>query len=489
VAMYLGTPTILAGAAAAVAGVSATASLGTPTIVVSSNVAPTGYSVTTSVGTVVFGTGQDVLVRVGAAVIASPTYTDLAGGSHQELPTGYSVTASVGTPTPSVINGATPTGFQVLATASGAGADIDATVEVEGTDLGAMTASLGTPSVAGVGGDNAVFPTGQAVTASLGTPLVNLGPTPAGYGLTASLGTPSVKADVTVSPTGQAGTTGLGTPTLDIGSSQQDALVPVAGFGVTVGFGGAGTTWPVTFDAVGFLLTVGFGVTADHVKIDDVETPTGYGLTAGLGIPQVKVDGSVAPTGQEVTASLGTPTTGGNFTVRPTGFRVVSALGTPTIGGPDLTRPLLVADRSHALYALRDDSGPRYEVTPLAHPRYWIQEVTMARTIYLNNDDEFEFYVTRRNTSTGLVEPAASIAGMTCLLSATKTGTAIDASLEVSAVERASSPGYYYGVMQGSDFNTYLATYVGRTVFRVLKNGSDIVAYTRVTVKAERPIS
>lgn len=173
----LGTPSILSGSGVAVAGVSATASLGTPTIVVSSNVAPTGFQVTASSGALTF-TGADVLVRVGNAVIASPTFTDTSSGSHEETPTGFSVTASLGTPTPSVINGANPIGFQVVGSASGAGVDIDAAVGVDGFGL---TAGLGTPSADVVEGNNSVFPSGLESTAGLGTPVVGVAVTPAGF--------------------------------------------------------------------------------------------------------------------------------------------------------------------------------------------------------------------------------------------------------------------------------------------------------------------
>ena len=107
-------------------------------------------------------------------------------------------------------------------------------------------------------------------------------------------------------------------------------------------------------------------------------------------------------------------------------------------------------------------------------------------TVYVDgNDQEFEYEITDKVTATGLTQAAAGLTGLTCHYAATKTGATIDASLSVSASERGST-GRYYGVHQGSDLTTYLAAYVGKRVFRVLAKGTDIHAYTTVTVKAAR---
>ena len=110
--------------------------------------------------------------------------------------------------------------------------------------------------------------------------------------------------------------------------------------------------------------------------------------------------------------------------------------------------------------------------------------------VYFNNDDEPEYYITRRNTSTGEVEPAAGLANVICYLSALPmpNHTAIHANLSISLTERASAPGYYYGVMQGSDIATHLATYANKAVYRILDIGSDVEGQERVTVLAKRPI-
>lgn len=511
-AASVGTPGV-AGGAVSVAGYGMTTGLGTPTIVVSSTVqSPTGVSMTASVGSVTFtGLGADLHVRVGAtSLITAPGFT--AGAA--TAPTGLEMTMGLGTPSAGVINGANPTGYQLVATASGAGSDIDADVGVDGYGL---TASLGTPSVAGVSGDNAVQPVGFGLTASLGTPVFPADATvnpiangtngPAGMSLSSLFdlqspyfyngapiwgysATPVVVVASAPVPTGQGVTVSLGTPLVQVGSEQTDATVPVGGFDLTVGFNSAGTFWPVEHTAAGFGLTVGFGTAA--VSADDAVDVSGYELTMGLGFPVPVADATVAVTGFGLTASLGTPTTAGNITIRPTGFLLVTSRGTPTLGGTDLNRPLVITDRSGPRYGVRWAAGPRYELETRSHPRYWAQEVRMATNdkVYFNNDDEPEYYITRRNTSTGEVEPAAGLANVICYLSALPmpNHTAIHANLSITLTERASAPGYYYGVMQGSDIATHLATYANKAVYRILDIGSDVEGQERVTVLAKRPI-
>ncbi len=484
-AAAMGSVTLLSGSGVAPSGQSATVSMGTVAVTASSNVAPTGQSATTDQGTISFTIGADVLVRVGsAAAITAPAFT--SGAAH--TPTGQYVTVSQGTVTPSVINGANPVGMQMVATASGAGCDIDATVGVDGI---AMTASQGTANAAGVTGDHVEFPAGQSVTAGQGTVSLAVAPTPTGQSLTASQGTVVPVASAAPSPSGQSVTVSLGTPLIQVGSEQTDATVPTTGFGLAVGFNDTDTTWPIEHTATGYGLTVGFGTAA--VSVDDSEAVSGYGLTTSLGFAVPVADATVAVSGYGLTVSRGTPDTSGNITIRPTGFLLVTGRGTPTMGGTDLNRPLVITDRSGPRYGVRWAAGPRYEMETRAHPRYWAEEVRMATNdkVYFNNDDEPEYYITRRNTSTGEVEPAAGLANVICYLSALPmpNHTAIHANLSISLTERASAPGYYYGVMQGSDLATHLATYANKAVYRILDIGSDVEGQERVTVLAKRPIA
>lgn len=124
-------------------------------------------------------------------------------------------------------------------------------------------------------------PTGQSVTASLGTPVVSADSSvsPSGYGTTASLGTPTTSADHAATPTGYSVTASLGTPT---------------------------------------------------EAVDSSVSPTGQSVTASLGTPDVAGGASVEPTGFEVTAALGAPVLANDYTVTPDGFEITAGLGEPT---------------------------------------------------------------------------------------------------------------------------------------------------------------
>ncbi len=107
-------------------------------------------------------------------------------------------------------------------------------------------------------------------------------------------------------------------------------------------------------------------------------------------------------------------------------------------------------------------------------------------TVYVDgNDAEFEYELDQKNASTGLAEAATGLSGLTCFYSATKTGATIHASLSVSASER-SATGRYFGVHQGSDLTAHLASFLNKRVFRILAKGTDIHAYTTVTVVEAR---
>lgn len=99
-----------------------------------------------------------------------------------------------------------------------------------------------------------------------------------------------------------------------------------------------------------------------------------------------------------------------------------------------------------------------------------------GRPLYLNgNDDEPEHALTRKNTSTGAVEPATGLAGMVFYLAATHGGATIHASLSKGATERGTL-GIYYAVFEGSDLDAQLdnVTYKGKDVFQRFGNQSDV---------------
>jgi hypothetical protein len=78
-------------------------------------------------------------------------------------------------------------------------------------------------------------------------------------------------------------------------------------------------------------------------------------------------------------------------------------------------------------------------------------------TIYLDNDFESEFAVTRKNTATGEDEPAAGLAAMVHWISKEKGGAPFHADLQVASTERSSTPGTYFAILSGDDLRAYLA--------------------------------
>ena len=112
-----------------------------------------------------------------------------------------------------------------------------------------------------------------------------------------------------------------------------------------------------------------------------------------------------------------------------------------------------------------------------------------GRPLYLNNnDDEPEKALTRKNATTGVTEAATGLTGLTFLLSATSTGTAIHASLSKSATERGAL-GIYFAVFEGTDLHTHLnsATYVGKDVFEIFSDSANVHYVVARRVVAVRP--
>jgi len=111
----------------------------------------------------------------------------------------------------------------------------------------------------------------------------------------------------------------------------------------------------------------------------------------------------------------------------------------------------------------------------------------MARSIFLDNDDEPEIDITRKNTATGVIEVAPALT-VTVHLSTTQDGVAIDASLSKSATERTSKAGSYFAIFEGDDLRTHLASLTNTIIYYVWLSGNDLKANEPVKVIAERPL-
>lgn len=105
--------------------------------------------------------------------------------------------------------------------------------------------------------------------------------------------------------------------------------------------------------------------------------------------------------------------------------------------------------------------------------------------VYLDNDHKFRYKVVRDNNSTGAVEAAASLTGVTAHFSATDGGAAIG-STSTSLTEYASKAGTYYGVLDKATLNTDLAAYANVVIYEVFVVSGDAETSEPVLVKASR---
>jgi hypothetical protein len=107
------------------------------------------------------------------------------------------------------------------------------------------------------------------------------------------------------------------------------------------------------------------------------------------------------------------------------------------------------------------------------------------KAIALDNDWEAEHRATRKNAATGTIEPATGLTGMSAWLSATDGGAAIHATMTVNLTERGTT-GIYFGVLQGDDLRTRLASLVGQVVFEVFGDGTNVLTSVPRLVAAVR---
>jgi hypothetical protein len=108
-----------------------------------------------------------------------------------------------------------------------------------------------------------------------------------------------------------------------------------------------------------------------------------------------------------------------------------------------------------------------------------------TREVYLDNDWEFEYDVKRKATTTGSLEAAASLSGVSAFFSATDGGTAI-ASTTTSLSERSATAGRYFGILDKTTLNTALSTYVNTTVYEVFVVSGDAETSEPILVKGSR---
>lgn len=145
-------------------------------------------------------------------------------------------------------------------------------------------------------------------------------------------------------------------------------------------------------------------------------------------------------------------------------------------------------------WRLTDRSVPRYTLSDRTVTRYIITEdpmttVTTASTyLWLTEDQEAEFEFNRKNATTGVLEAASGLTGMTVHISATAGGSAIGA-LSFNLSERGTT-GIYYAVMDTATLVAGLSTSSypdGAAVYLVVSKSGDIASRSfRKIVKRQR---
>jgi len=109
----------------------------------------------------------------------------------------------------------------------------------------------------------------------------------------------------------------------------------------------------------------------------------------------------------------------------------------------------------------------------------------VSDTIYKDNDHEYVYRATRRNTATGALEAAAGLTGVQAWLSATDGGASLHATLTKTLAERASTPGEYFAIVDGTDLTTHLPA-AGTSVYEIVNDGGNIKTTARLLVRDKR---
>lgn len=110
-------------------------------------------------------------------------------------------------------------------------------------------------------------------------------------------------------------------------------------------------------------------------------------------------------------------------------------------------------------------------------------------SIYLDNDFESEFSVTRKNATSGAEEAATGLTGLLHYLAATKSGSAIHADLSKTSTERSGKLGTYYAIFEGDDLRAQLAAdYIGQTIYEIFGDGTNVLGWRGHKVFETRPV-
>lgn len=105
----------------------------------------------------------------------------------------------------------------------------------------------------------------------------------------------------------------------------------------------------------------------------------------------------------------------------------------------------------------------------------------------LDNDFEPEVTIKKKDPATGAKVPVTGLTTADMWISLTKSGPSLDNLTKKDALERGvAAPGKYYCIMDGDDLRTVLAARVGQTIYLVLSDAGNILAWVAYKVVATR---
>jgi len=252
---------------------------------------------------------------------------------------------------------------------------------------------------------------------------------------------------------------------------------------LTYSGGGGPTHYTLTADTGTFVLTG--NAAALRVARRITASPGGYTLTgnaAGLRVAR------------QLIAQTGSYTLTGRAAGLTVARRLVAQAGSFVLTGVAATLTYSGALSSLGQYLITLLGLERWLLTDRTVTRYVITEdpmstVTTASTyLWLTEDQEAEFEFNRKNATTGVLEAASGLTGMTVHIAATAGGSAIG-SLTFNLSERGNT-GIYYAVLDTATLVAGLSTSSypdGTAVYLVVSKSGDIASRSfRKIVKRQR---
>ncbi len=110
--------------------------------------------------------------------------------------------------------------------------------------------------------------------------------------------------------------------------------------------------------------------------------------------------------------------------------------------------------------------------------------------LFLDNDTEIVLNLKNRVSTTGVKIPSTGLAAANFKVrfSLTQGGSSINATMDLPLIERSGKPGEYYVNLDGDVARTYLAVHVGKKIWVIAGDGTNVLVQWAVTVRAVRVV-